>query len=104
MPNDGDWEFPDDARPKQGELGFDLEGDLDLRGFLGISPDVRSGYSNVRVTCHIEADAPREQIADAPPPYLANLSVAAYLLEELTTGNIASPPTLPPPYSKLNNP
>ncbi len=46
------------------KLGFDLEGDLDLRGFLGISPDVRSGYSNVRVTCHIEADAPREQIAE----------------------------------------
>ncbi len=28
MPNDGDWEFPDDARPKQGELGFDLEAAL----------------------------------------------------------------------------
>jgi len=29
-----------------------------------ISPDVRSGYSNVRVTCHIETDASRDQIAE----------------------------------------
>ena len=46
------------------KLGFELEGDLDLQGFLGLSPDVRSGYSDIRVTCNIEADAPRETLAE----------------------------------------
>lgn len=44
------------------KLGFDLEGDLDLRGFLGLEESVRSGYSDIRVTCRVEADAPREQL------------------------------------------
>ena len=33
-----------------------LEGDLDLRGFLGISKDVRVGYENIRVYFKIDAD------------------------------------------------
>jgi uncharacterized OsmC-like protein len=39
-----------------------LEGDLDLRGFLGISEDVRNGYENIRVTFKIKADATEEQL------------------------------------------
>jgi uncharacterized OsmC-like protein len=38
-----------------------LEGDLDLRGFLGISPDVKVGYNNIRVHFKIDADASKEQ-------------------------------------------
>lgn len=45
-------------------LDFDLEGDLDLRGFLGLDPDVRPGYSNIRVTYRVEADAPREDLEE----------------------------------------
>jgi uncharacterized OsmC-like protein len=33
-----------------------LEGDLDLRGFLGLDEDVRRGYERVRVTMHVDAD------------------------------------------------
>lgn len=44
-------------------LRFDLEGDLDLHGFLGLTPDVRPGFQNVRVTCQLDADAPEERIA-----------------------------------------
>ncbi len=33
-----------------------LEGDLDLRGFLGLSPDVKVGYENIRVFFKIDAD------------------------------------------------
>lgn len=33
-----------------------FEGDLDLRGFLGISKDVRPGYSGIRVIIDIDAD------------------------------------------------
>lgn len=39
-----------------------LEGDMDLAGILGIDPDVRNGYSAVRVRYAIDADASREEI------------------------------------------
>ncbi len=39
------------------ELEAELEGDIDLRGFLGISPDVRKGYENIRVTFKVKTDA-----------------------------------------------
>ncbi|GAA5126365.1 OsmC family protein [Haloechinothrix salitolerans] len=43
-------------------LAFDLEGELDLHGFLGLSDDVRPGYSDIRVTCRVDSDAPAEKI------------------------------------------
>src|SRR5439155_24790606 len=39
-----------------------LEGDLDLRGFLGLDPGVRNGYQQVRIKLSVEAEAPRETI------------------------------------------
>jgi uncharacterized OsmC-like protein len=39
-----------------------VEGDQDLRGILGIDPDVRNGYSAVRVRYEIDADASRADI------------------------------------------
>jgi uncharacterized OsmC-like protein len=44
------------------ELSFDLEGDLDLRAFLGLSDTVRPGYSGIRLTYRVKADAPREKL------------------------------------------
>ncbi|RJP64815.1 MAG: OsmC family peroxiredoxin [Candidatus Abyssobacteria bacterium SURF_17] len=38
-----------------------LEGDIDLRGFLGISPDVPVGYENIRVYFKIDADISDEE-------------------------------------------
>ncbi|KAB2834994.1 MAG: OsmC family protein [Candidatus Brocadia sp.] len=38
-----------------------LEGDLDLRGFLGISEDVKVGYENIRVYFKIDADISEQQ-------------------------------------------
>jgi uncharacterized OsmC-like protein len=38
------------------ELEMDLEGDLDLRGFLGLSDEVRKGYENIRVNFRIKTD------------------------------------------------
>lgn len=43
-------------------LEFDLEGDLDLHGFLGLPPDVRPGFQSVQVTYRIESDASAEAI------------------------------------------
>jgi len=43
-------------------LNFDLEGDLDLQAFLGLSEDVRPGFENIRLTYRVKSDAPREKI------------------------------------------
>ncbi len=40
------------------------EGDLDLRGFLGISEEVPVGYKNIRVYFKIEADLSEDQKED----------------------------------------
>jgi len=34
-----------------------IDGDIDLRGFLGLAPDVRKGYSAVRVHLRVKTDA-----------------------------------------------
>jgi uncharacterized OsmC-like protein len=41
-----------------------LEGDLDVRGFLGMTDEVRRGYENIRVTFRIKSDAPREKLEE----------------------------------------
>jgi uncharacterized OsmC-like protein len=45
-------------------LSFDMEGDLDLRAFLGLSEEVRPGYNNIEVRYHVKSDAPREKIQE----------------------------------------
>jgi len=42
----------------------EFEGDLDLRGFLGMSEYVRNGYENIRVTFKIKSDAPEEKLKE----------------------------------------
>ncbi len=39
-----------------------VEGDMDIQGILGIDPDVRNGYSGIRVRYEIDADAPRAEL------------------------------------------
>jgi len=41
-----------------------LEGDLDLRGFLGIDKDVRNGYQEIRMKFKIDADVPDEELEE----------------------------------------
>jgi uncharacterized OsmC-like protein len=38
------------------ELESDVEGDIDLQGFLGMSKDARPGYKNIRINFKIKAD------------------------------------------------
>lgn len=38
------------------ELESEVEGDIDLRGFLGLSQDVRKGYSNIRIKFKVKTD------------------------------------------------
>ncbi len=39
------------------ELESELEGDIDLRGFLGLATDVPKGYTNIRVKFKVKTDA-----------------------------------------------
>jgi uncharacterized OsmC-like protein len=39
-----------------------LEGAMDVRGILGIDSDVRNGFSNIKVTYDIDADATPDEI------------------------------------------
>jgi uncharacterized OsmC-like protein len=39
-----------------------VEGDMDLRGILGLSKDVRNGYQGIRVKFTIDGDAPAETL------------------------------------------
>ncbi len=41
-----------------------LEGDLDLRGFLGLDPNVRKGYQDIRVVFDVQSNATPEQLAE----------------------------------------
>lgn len=45
-------------------LEFELDGDLDLRAFLGLSDQVRPGYAGIRVRYRVDADASEEEITD----------------------------------------
>ena len=46
------------------EVETRFEGDLDLRGFLGISDAVRNGYEQIRVVFQVKGDAPEETLAE----------------------------------------
>jgi len=39
-----------------------VEGDMDVRGILGMDPDIRNGFSAIRVSFEIDADAPPDEI------------------------------------------
>ncbi|MFC1475429.1 OsmC family protein [Candidatus Zixiibacteriota bacterium] len=45
-------------------LEFDLEGNVDLHGFLGLSEDVRPGYAGIHLTYRTDCDAPPEKVAE----------------------------------------
>jgi uncharacterized OsmC-like protein len=37
------------------EMSYELEGDLDLRNFLGISDEVRPGFTEIRASARVKA-------------------------------------------------
>jgi uncharacterized OsmC-like protein len=45
-------------------LEFDLEGEIDLHGFLGLSDQVRPGYQNIRLSYCVKSDAPRQKLEE----------------------------------------
>lgn len=45
-------------------LEFDIDGDLDLQGFLGLSEKARPGYEGIRVRYRVKADASQEKLLE----------------------------------------
>lgn len=46
------------------EVTFQIEGDLDLHAFLGLSDTVRPGYEAIRVRYSVKSPASREQLVE----------------------------------------
>lgn len=46
------------------EVTSHLEGDLDLQGFLGLSPTIRNGYQNIRVRLTVKSEASAEKLRE----------------------------------------
>jgi uncharacterized OsmC-like protein len=46
------------------EVESTLEGDMDVRGCLGITDDVRNGFNNIRVNFKVKGDAPPEKLRE----------------------------------------
>ena len=71
------------------ELRIETEGDIDLRGFLGIDATVKPGYDQLRYTVHIKGDATPEQFEKihrtvmATSPNYFNLATAIPLKARL---------------------
>ena len=71
------------------ELRIETEGDIDLRGFLGLDPTVKPGYDQLRYTVFIKGDGTPEQfekihrtVMDTSPNYF-NLANAVSLKSRL---------------------
>jgi uncharacterized OsmC-like protein len=46
------------------KLSTELDGDMDLRGLLGLDPDVSPSYEEIRIRLHVEADCSDEELED----------------------------------------
>lgn len=70
-------------------VSIETEGELDLRGFLGLDPDIKPGYDEVRYRVCIRGNGTPEQfeevhqIVQATSPNFWNVSRAVRLVPEL---------------------
>ena len=74
------------------ELRIETEGEIDLRGFLGIDPSVKPGYDSLRYTVHLRGDGTPEQFQEVhdtvtrTSPNRFNLGTAIALHSKLVVG------------------
>ena len=66
------------------DLSFEFEGDIDLRGFLGLSEDVRAGYDQIRATTHLDADASEDELRELHEEVIATSPVYDNVTNEVT--------------------
>ena len=73
-------------------LQIETEGEIDLRGFLGIDPKVANGYESLRYTVRIKGSGTSQQFAEvhdavmATSPNVYNLANTVVLKSTLVVG------------------
>ena len=73
-------------------LEIETEGEIDLRGFLGIDPKVANGYESLRYAVHIKGNGTEEQFAEihaavmATSPNVYNIENVVALKSTLLIG------------------
>jgi uncharacterized OsmC-like protein len=65
------------------EVESKVEGDIDLRGMLGLSSSVRNGYQRIRVSFRVKGNAPPEELAE-----LVEQSRARSAVYDVLTGGV----------------
>jgi uncharacterized OsmC-like protein len=46
------------------DINTSTEGDIDVRGFLGLSEEVRKGYQSIRINMKVKSEAPAETLKE----------------------------------------
>jgi uncharacterized OsmC-like protein len=46
------------------EIESSLEGEMDVRGCLGLDDDYRNGFENIKVSFRVKGDAPEEKLRE----------------------------------------
>ena len=71
------------------KLEIETEGELDLRGFLGLDPTIKPGYETVRYTVRIRSSAPLEKLEELhrhvmkTSPNFSNFATAIRMIPSL---------------------
>jgi uncharacterized OsmC-like protein len=68
---------------KLDEVESTVEGDIDLRGILGLSNEVRNGYERIRVSFRVKGDAPPEKLRE-----IVEQSRARSAVFDIITGSV----------------
>lgn len=66
------------------EVESTVEADIDLRGILGLSDQVRNGYEQMRVHFHVKGDAPPEKLQ----AIVAQAKARSAVFDVLTNGTV----------------
>ena len=91
------------------ELRIETDGDIDLRGFLGLDPSVPPGYEQVQYTVHIKGNGTPEQFAEihrkvmTTSPNYFNISNAVSMKPRLVIGTSSNVEAVSD-RSRKNNP
>jgi hypothetical protein len=74
-------------------LEIETEGQLDLRGFLGLDSSIKPGYEEVRYTVRIKSAAPHEKLVELhqsimkTSPNFSNFATAIRMIPNLVVDN-----------------
>jgi uncharacterized OsmC-like protein len=64
------------------EVESTVEGDMDVRGSLGLTDDVRNGFEQIRVEFRIKGDAPEEKLQEI----VARMQARSAVFDMVTNG------------------